>query len=83
MEAEEAEAVKPTLVKSDPLYVPPAEQDDSRFETIMQFAQLAASLARSAEEAAWRGNRGLLEGHLKELRLTVMNMLKVFNELGK
>ena len=75
--------MKPTLVKSDPLYVPPAEQDDSRFETIMQFAQLAASLARSAEEEAWRGNRTRLETYLKELRLMVMNMLKVFNELGK
>lgn len=42
--------------------------DDLAFAAIMEACDLAESFALSAREAAWRGNRQLLECHLRELR---------------
>jgi hypothetical protein len=67
----------------EPLWQPLGERDNLRWEGIMSFTQLAASLARSAEEAAWRGNRAQVEQHLRELRVAVIGAIKEFNALGK
>jgi len=57
--------------------------DNQRFGAIEEFCDLASSYARSASEAAWRGDRLTLRTHLVQLRLTTQNALQVFNSLGK
>ncbi len=56
--------------------------DDLRLEAIVETAELAGSYARSAAEAAWRGDRLELDVHLRQLRLVTIAALKTFNELG-
>ncbi len=56
--------------------------DDLRLEAIVETAELAGSYARSAAEAAWRGDRLTLDVHLRQLRLATIAALKTFNELG-
>ena len=56
--------------------------DDMVFEAIIDTCDLAASYARSASEAAWRGDRRLLAGHLAQLRLTVITALDFHKRLG-
>ena len=56
--------------------------DDLRLEAIVEFCELAASYSRSAAEAAWRGDRQTLQVHLAQLRLTTIETLGVFKELG-
>jgi hypothetical protein len=51
-------------------------------EAIIECCDLAASYARSAGEAAWRGDRRLLSGHLAQLRLTVIAALDAHKHLG-
>jgi hypothetical protein len=58
-----------------------AASNDLRLDAIVEFADLAASLARSAAEAAFRDDRLELEVQLRRLRLTVVEALKTFNEL--
>jgi hypothetical protein len=69
--------------KVQPLYAPPEPLDGQRFETIQTFMGLASSLCKSAEEAAWRGNKELVGRHLMEAKRAVDNSLKVFDELGR
>ena len=69
--------------KVQPLYASPAPLDDSRFETIMQFMALAASLCISAEQSAYRGNREEVGRYLAQARMTVDNSFKVFDALGR
>lgn len=56
--------------------------DDLRLEMISETSDLAASYARSAAEAAWRGDRLTLGVHLRQLRLVTIACLQTFNELG-
>jgi hypothetical protein len=56
--------------------------DDMQFEAIIEFSDLAASYARSAVEAAWRGDRATLGMHLAQLRLTVIAAIQAFKEIG-
>jgi hypothetical protein len=57
--------------------------DDLAFEAIVEACDLAGSYARSAAEAAWRGNHRLVERHLSELRLCVRTALAARKRLGK
>lgn len=56
--------------------------DDLRFEAIVETTALAESYARSAAEAAWRGDKLTLRVHLDQLRLTTIAAIRTFNELG-
>jgi hypothetical protein len=55
---------------------------DLQFESVVETVDLAASYARSASEAAWRGDRMTLEVHLRQLRLCVIAAIQTFKELG-
>jgi hypothetical protein len=69
----------------DTINPPPIQTalDDLRLDAIVEFADLAASYARSASEAAWRGERLLLRCHLQQLRMATRDALQTFNSLGK
>lgn len=56
--------------------------DNFRFAAIEEFANLAESYARSAAEAAWRGDRLTLGVHLAQLRMTTIEAIKSFKELS-
>jgi hypothetical protein len=56
--------------------------NDMAFDAIVETCDLAASYARSAAEAAWRGDRRLLAGHLAQLRLAVITALDAHKRLG-
>jgi hypothetical protein len=53
-----------------------------RLEMIAETSDLAASYARSASEAAWRGDRLELGVHLQRLRLSTIAAIQTFKELG-
>jgi hypothetical protein len=57
-------------------------QSNSQLVSIIEHADLAASWARSAAEAAWRGNRSELRYYLHQMRLTTMGAIAVFKQLG-
>jgi hypothetical protein len=69
----------------DTIEPPPLQStlDDLRLEAIVEFCDLAASCARSASEAAWRGERRTLRCHLEQLRMATRDALQTFNSLGK
>jgi hypothetical protein len=56
--------------------------DDFAFDAIVETCELASSYAASAREAAWRGDRGLLAGHLAQLRLCVITALDAHKRLN-
>jgi hypothetical protein len=56
--------------------------DDMRLEAIVEACDLASSYARSASEAAWRGDRLTVGVHLQQLRLSTIEAIKVFKSLG-
>ena len=56
--------------------------DYLRLEFIEEVCDSLASYARSATEAAWRGDRRTLGVHLAQSRLTLIEALKTFNELS-
>jgi hypothetical protein len=60
-----------------------AVADDLCREAIIEAAGLAESYARSAAEAAWRGDVATLGVHLRQLRLAVIEALQVFRGLAK
>ena len=66
---------------SDPHAVASASADLC-FDAIVECCELAASYANSAREAAWRGDRQLLAGHLAQLRLTVITSLDAHRRLS-
>lgn len=55
---------------------------DLCYEFIVEHSELAASYARSAGEAAWRGDHRTLEMHLRQLRLTLIAVLQTFKEIA-
>ena len=57
--------------------------DDMAFEAIYEALDLAASCAVSGREAAYRGNRQLLESHLRELRLCILTAFEAHKRLSK
>ena len=66
-----------------PLHPPPDPIDDiEHYENIQAFLRLAASLCRSAEEEAYRGNPFRLEQYLRELKLTIEQICKEFRRIG-
>jgi hypothetical protein len=67
---------------SKPLYAPPGPADEVHYETLHGLANLASSLAISAREAAYRGNREELGRYLMATKRAVDNSLKVFDQLG-
>jgi hypothetical protein len=71
----------PALVSADPLAIA-SVADDLRLEMIVETSELAASYARSAAEAAWRGDRLELDVHLQRLRLSTIAAIQTFKELG-
>jgi hypothetical protein len=83
LEAEQVDlAWTPATSAAEP---PPAlvdALDNLRLDAIVETTDLAASLALSAREAAWRGDRITLRVHLLQLRLSVIETLKTFKELG-
>lgn len=56
--------------------------NDLAFEAIVDCCDLAASYAMSAREAAWRGDRQLLAGHLSQLRACIITALGAHKRLG-
>lgn len=66
--------------------VPPSDAavraaNDMCFEYLVETCDLAASYARSASEAAFRGDHNTVRVHLEQLRLTTIAALKTFNEI--
>jgi hypothetical protein len=68
------------IVSADPQTVA-SVADDLRLEMIVETSELAA-YARSAAEAAWRGDRLELGVHLQRLRLSTIAAIQTFKELG-
>jgi hypothetical protein len=64
---------------------PPSSRaaDNLRLEAIVETMDLAASYARSASEAPWRGERLTLGVHLKQLRLAVIVAREAFKSLDR
>ena len=56
--------------------------DDMRLDMIVEVCDLASSYARSAAEAAWRGDRLTLGVHLQQLRLSTIEAIRLFKLLG-
>ncbi len=57
--------------------------NDLAYDAIVEACDLAASYARSAAEAAWRGDHRLVDHHLVELRLCVLTALAARKRLTK
>ena len=55
---------------------------DMCFEAIVESCDFAVSYATSAREAAWRGDRRLLAGHLAQLRACVVTALDAHKRIG-
>jgi hypothetical protein len=51
-------------------------------EFLVEHCELAESYARSAGEAAWRGDRQTIGTHLRQLRLVVIALLQTFKEIA-
>ena len=58
-----------------------AAVNDLTFAAIEEIADKAASYARSAAEAAWRGERRTLGVHLAQLHLTTIEAIRLFKSL--
>ena len=71
------------VARIDPSAEAKAAVDDMRLEAIVEFLDSAASYARSASEAAWRGNRQLLRTHLFQLKECTRIAVLTFNELER
>jgi len=56
--------------------------NDFVFEALADTCDLASSYARSAAEAAWRGERVTLRVHLMQLRLTTLAAIQRFKEIS-
>ena len=69
------------LSPSDPHAVASACADLC-FEAIVECCELGASYAYSAREAAWRGDRLLLAGHLAQWRACVVAALDAHKRLA-
>ena len=56
---------------------------DPRFDLVAEAPGLTASYARSAAEAAWRGDELTIGVHLRQTRLCVITAIQTFKELGE
>jgi hypothetical protein len=56
--------------------------DSLRYELIGEAMALAASYARSAAEAAWRGDQETLKVHIQQTRLSLLTAIEAFKALG-
>jgi hypothetical protein len=56
--------------------------NDLAYEALVETCELAGSYARSAAEAAWRGDALTLRVHLTQLRLATIEALRAFKDLG-
>lgn len=56
--------------------------DRLRFQLISETLDLISSYATSGAEAAWRGDRAMLELHLKQTRLSLLTAIETFKALG-
>jgi hypothetical protein len=54
---------------------------DLIFEGLVEAGSLAESYSRSLTEAAWRGDRGTVEVHLRQLRSCVVAGIDFFKRL--
>lgn len=54
---------------------------DLVFAALGETCDLAASYARSAAEAAWRGEEPTLDAHLRQLRACTIEAIKLRNDL--
>jgi hypothetical protein len=52
------------------------------FEDLVDVCDRAASYARSASEAAYRGDSHTVEVHLRQLRLCTIAAIQTFRSLG-
>ena len=59
-----------------------AATDNLAFEAAFEALELAVSYAISAREAAWRGNKQLLDSHLRELRLCTLTAIEARKRLA-
>jgi hypothetical protein len=55
---------------------------DQAFEEIEWVASRAASYARSAAEAAYRGDETTMGVHIRELRLCCLSLIQTWKEMG-
>jgi hypothetical protein len=55
---------------------------DLAFEALVEHCSLAESYARSASEAAWRGDLTTLGVHIRQLRLCVITAIQTFKSLN-
>ncbi len=55
--------------------------NDLCFAAIEEYMKLASSYAQSAAAAAWRGDRKILEMHLSQIRLVVVESIKTFKDI--
>jgi hypothetical protein len=55
---------------------------DLIFEALVDVCDRAASYARSASEAAWRGDESTVNVHARQLRACVVEAIKLRNELA-
>ena len=58
-----------------------AEGREIMFSIVMDMSDWAASHARSAAEAAWRGEAEALGVHLREARCALVAALRSYNEI--
>jgi hypothetical protein len=69
-------------VRTEPEEISEEEQANRKLLSIVEHVDLAASWARSAAEAAWRGNRSELRYYLHELRRATIGAIAAFKQLG-
>lgn len=55
---------------------------DQAFVEIERVADLVASYARSAGEAAFRGDETTMAVHIRQLRLCCVSLIKTYKEMG-
>ena len=55
---------------------------DQSFNEIERVANLIASYARSAGEAAYRGEETTMGVHIKQVRLCCLSLIKTYKEMG-
>ena len=53
---------------------------DQAFDDIREVSGLAASYARSIDEAAFRGDGVTVLAHLKQLRLCIVSMIRTYKD---
>ena len=73
-------AVGPAPASSNPAALSACR--DLIFEALVEVCDRAASYARSASEAAWRGDEHTVNVHARQLRDCVVEAIKLRNDLA-